>query len=259
MKKYIYSFIALLAISLCGAQTSITQAEYFWDTDPGAGNGTAVLATDGNFNSAFEQLSKNGISAPGTGLHKFCIRIKDNTGVWGPIFTNIVQVNTATTTAIMSILQAEYFWDTDPGEGNGTTVLAVDGNFNSAFESLAINGLNAPSLGLHKFNIRIKDNQGVWGPVFTNVISVQTSLNNEDFEAKTAIKLFPNPTSGIVNITAKESLDLVEVYNLSGQLVWKKAMQSESETLDLSSLTSGIYTVRIHSGDKVEIKKMIFN
>ena len=257
MKKYIYSFIALLAISLCSAQTSISQAEYFWDTDPGAGNGTAVLATDGNFNSAFEQLSKTGIPAPGTGLHKFCIRIKDNTGVWGPVFTNIVQVDAASTTAIMSILQAEYFWDADPGAGNGTTVLAADGNFNSVFENLAINGINLPSVGLHKFNIRIKDNQGVWGPVFTNVINVQSSLSAEDFEAKTTVKLYPNPSSGIVNIAGKESLDLVEVYNLSSQLVWKKAMHSETGTLDLSSLASGIYTVKIYSGDTVEIKKII--
>lgn len=257
MKKYIYSFIALLAISLCSAQTSISQAEYFWDTDPGVGNGTAVLATDGNFNSAFEQLTKTGIPSPGTGLHKFCIRIKDNTGVWGPVFTNIVQVNTATTTAIMSILQAEYFWDADPGEGNGTTVLAADGNFNSALENLTISGVNLPSVGLHKFNIRIKDNQGVWGPVFTNVISIQSSLSVTDVAANTTVQLFPNPSSGIVNIVAKQPLDLVEVYTLSGQLISKKVTHATAESLDLTSLASGIYTVKIYSGDAVEIKKII--
>jgi len=257
MIKHIFSFIALFAISLCTAQTSITQAEYFWDTDPGAGNGTAVLATDGNFNTAFEQLSKTGIPSPGTGLHKFCIRIKDNTGTWGPVFTNIVQVDAATTTAIMSILQAEYFWDTDPGEGNGTTILAADGNFNSALENLTINGLNAPSVGLHKFNIRIKDNQGVWGPVFTNVISIQSALSITDVEANTAIKLFPNPSSGIVNVVTQLPLDLVEVYTMSGQLVWKKALHTATGTLDLTSLAAGVYTVKISSGNSVETKKII--
>ncbi|MCS3531285.1 T9SS type A sorting domain-containing protein [Chryseobacterium sp. JUb7] len=174
MNKYIYSIIALLMIVLCPAQMYVSQAEYFWDTDPGTGNGIAVSAADGNFNSAFEQLTKTGITTPGSGLHKFCIRIKDNTGVWGPVFTNIINVQQNPTSTIMAVSQAEYFWDTDPGTGNGTPVLAADGNFDSSFEQLTKTGIALPTSGLHVFNVRIKDNAGVWGPVFKNVINVQT-------------------------------------------------------------------------------------
>lgn len=106
MKKYIYSFAAFLSMLVCSAQSSVTQAEYFWDNDPGMGLGTAVLATDGNFNSAFEQLTKTGIVAPSVGLHKFCIRVKDNTGTWGPVFVNIIEVQNVSTSPVMSILQA---------------------------------------------------------------------------------------------------------------------------------------------------------
>ncbi|PWN67704.1 hypothetical protein C1638_003675 [Chryseobacterium oncorhynchi] len=151
----------------------VSQAEYFWDTDPGAGNGIPVLATDGNFNSAFEQLTKTGIATPGNGLHKFSIRIKDNTGVWGPVFTNVIDVQQNQSSTLIALAQAEYFWDTDPGAGNGTPVLAADGNFNSVFEELTKTGITTPGNGLHKFSVRIKDNTGVWGPVFTNVIDVQ--------------------------------------------------------------------------------------
>lgn len=173
MNKYIYSIIALLMIVLCPAQMFVSQAEYFWDTDPGAGNGTAVSATDGSFNSAFEQLTKTGIATPGNGLHKLCIRIKDNTGVWGPVFTNVINVQQTPTSTIMALAQAEYFWDTDPGVGNGTPVLAADGNFNSTFEQLTKTGIALPAPGLHIFNVRVKDNTGVWGPLFKNVINVQ--------------------------------------------------------------------------------------
>jgi len=256
MKKYIYSFIALLAISLCGAQTSITQAEYFWDTDPGAGNGTAVLATDGNFNSAFEQLSKNGISAPGTGLHKFCIRIKDNTGVWGPVFTNIVQVNTATTTAIMSILQAEYFWDNDPGEGNGTDVLATDGNFDSALEQLSKTGIVLPAVGLHVFNIRIKDNTGIWGPVFRNVVNVETNLSSNDFDMS-GLTVYPNPVKNILNLSSSHEITAVTVYNFLGQQVLTRSAQANASKIDVSGLTSGTYYLSIQSQNKVKTIKII--
>lgn len=256
MKKYIYSFIALLAISLCSAQTSISQAEYFWDIDPGTGNGTAVLATDGNFNSAFEQLSKTGIPAPGTGLHKFCIRIKDNTGVWGPVFTNIVQVSSATTAPIMSILQAEYFWDTDPGEGNGTAVLASDGTFDSAFEQLSKTGIALPPIGLHIFNIRIKDNTGTWGPVFKNVISVQTNLSNTDFDLNGLI-VYPNPVKNTLNFSDTQDITAVTVYNLFGQQVLSKSLQIKESGIDLSGLASGTYYLTIQSQDKVKTVKII--
>ena len=177
MNKYIYSIIALLMIMLCPAQMFVSQAEYFWDNDPGAGNGTAVLASDGNFNSAFEQLTKTGVTTPGSGLHKLCIRIKDNTGVWGPVFTNVINVQQNQTSAPMAIAQAEYFWDNDPGAGNGTPVLAADGNFNSSFEQLTKTGIALPTGGLHVFNIRVKDNTGVWGPVFRNVVGVQNQAS----------------------------------------------------------------------------------
>ncbi|WP_276876793.1 T9SS type A sorting domain-containing protein [Chryseobacterium joostei] len=173
MKNYIYSIIALLMVMLCPAQVFVSQAEYFWDTDPGTGNGTPVLAADGSFNSVFEQLTKTGIATPGSGLHKFSVRIKDNTGVWGPVFTNVIDVQQNPTTALMALAQAEYFWDNDPGTGNGTPVLATDGSFNSVFEQLTKTDIVTPGNGLHKFSVRIKDNTGVWGPVFTNVINVQ--------------------------------------------------------------------------------------
>lgn len=172
MKKYIYSLVAGLTVTLCTAQVSISQAEYFWDADPGEGNGTAIASADGTYNSAFEKIAVSGIGAPAEGLHKFSVRVKDSQGTWGPAFTNIVNVQPATTPVPLSIAQAEYFWDADPGEGGGIALLAADGNYNSAFENIAISGLNAPSAGLHKFSARVKSNEGVWSPAFTNIVNV---------------------------------------------------------------------------------------
>lgn len=256
MKKYIYSLITLLAISLCSGQTSISQAEYFWDNDPGTGNGIAIAAADGNFNSAFEQLIQTGISLPGSGLHKFCIRIKDNSGMWGPVFVNVIQINPAATSSIMSILAAEYFWDTDPGEGNGTPILATDGNFDSAFEQLSKTGITLPPIGLHVFNIRIKDNTGTWGPTLKNVVSVQTNLSNSDFELS-GLKVYPNPVKNILNFSNEHKITGVTVYNFLGQQVMTKSFQINESEIDLSSLTSGTYFVTVQSENKVKTIKII--
>lgn len=173
MKNYIYSIIALLMVMLCPAQVLINQAEYFWDIDPGTGNGTQILATDGTFDNVIEELSKIDIATPSVGLHKFSVRIKNNMGVWGPVFTNIIDVKSNQTFPIVALYQAEYFWDTDPGVGNGNPVLAADGTFDSVIEQLSVTGVATPGSGLHKFSIRVKDNKGDWGPVFTNVINIQ--------------------------------------------------------------------------------------
>jgi hypothetical protein len=176
MKKYIYSLLAIMTMSISSAQLlSLSQAEYFWDADPGEGNGTPITTVDGSFNSVFEKIAVSGLNAPSVGLHKFSVRVKDNQGVWGPVFTNVITVESTTTPNPVTLTQAEYFWDTDPGEGSATPLLAIDGDFNSAFEKVALAGLGAPSVGMRKFCMRVKDNQGVWSPVFTNIINVEST------------------------------------------------------------------------------------
>jgi len=251
MKKYIYSLMACTSMTLCLAQSSVTQAEYFWDTDPGVGLATAVQAADGNFNRAFEQLSVTA-SMPSVGLHKFGIRVTHNTGQWGPVFMNIVNVQAATTSPIMSVLQAEYFWDTDPGVGLGTPVLATDGNFNSAFEQLTRTGIALPAVGLHVFNIRVKDNTGQWGPVFRNVVSVQTSLGIDTNDLSGFI-ISPNPATTVVHFN--KDFAKVDIVDFNGRLVGTAVSNNE---INIEGLSHGTYILRITTPEGLTFnKKMI--
>jgi len=258
MKKQLYILVAFFMVLFCQAQVSMSQAEYFWDTDPGQGNATAILATDGNFNSAFEQLTKTGITAPSLGLHKFCIRVKDNTGAWGPVFTNVISVVQGVTSTVVSISQAEYFWDTDPGQGNGIVILAFDGNFNSAFEKLQNATIPVPSsVGLHVFNLRIKDNSGVWGPVFKNVIAVQTVLTVGDFDNANTLKAYPNPISDILTISFDKEITAVYIYNLVGQEVITKAINANEGKIDVSNFSAGTYLVKVQADSQAKTLKII--
>jgi hypothetical protein len=155
-----------------------------------------------------------------------------------------------------TIVQAEYFWDTDPGYGLATPILATDGSFNNAYEQLNKTGIALPSLGLHVFNIRIKDNAGVWGPPFKNVISVQTSLGTADFDLKSAIA-YPNPLKDILNISLEQNITAVSIYNAIGQEIQKKFYGSKEITIDVSSLLSGTYFVKVTSNDGVKTLKVI--
>lgn len=155
-----------------------------------------------------------------------------------------------------SIMQAEYFWDTDPGFGLGTPVLATDGSFNSAYEQLNKTEITLPPLGLHVFNIRIKDNAGVWGPAFKNVISVQTTLGTADFDLKNVVA-YPNPVKDILNISLEQDITAVSLYNVLGQEIQKKFYGSKEITIDLSSLVAGTYFVKVTSDNAIKTLKVV--
>ncbi|WP_177733953.1 T9SS type A sorting domain-containing protein [Flavobacterium inviolabile] len=253
MKKQLYILVALFMASFVQGQVSITQAEYFWDTDPGYGNGIAIAAADGSFSSAFEKIAASGINLPGVGLHKFNIRFKDNQNLWGSTFTSIVNVEATVTSEPVRIVQAEYFWDTDPGYGNGTPILAADGNFNSAYEKLLANGIPVPNvIGLHVFNIRLKDNQGLWGSTFRNVVSVENTLSVND-PTVSNFYFYPNPATSTVHFN--KEITQVTVLDLNGRLI---KTSGDSHQLNIADLAAGTYVLKITTPDGHSFtKKMI--
>jgi hypothetical protein len=172
------------------------------------------------------------------------------------IFTVTTFLTIVVCSAQNTIVQAEYFWDTDPGFGLATPVLATDGSFNSAYEQLNKTGITLPSLGLHVFNIRIKDNAGVWGPAFKNVISVQTTLGVADFELKNVLA-YPNPVKDILNISLEQDVTAVSLYNALGQEIQKKFYGSKEITIDLSSVVAGTYFVKVTSENAIKTLKVV--
>ena len=172
MNKKILTGIFSLSVFLFQAQIKVNNAEYYWDTDPGEGNATALTALDGNFDNVIEDVLQDTSSVPSAnGFHTFAIRFKDSQGNWGPVFKNVIHTGNVTVTGANILTTGEYFWDTDPGEGNATVLTALDGNFDSVIEDILQDNIALPqSAGFHVLNVRVKDSQGVWGPVFKNVV-----------------------------------------------------------------------------------------
>jgi hypothetical protein len=184
--------------SLVPRDVKVTQAEMFFDTDPGQGNATAMIALDGNFDNAVEAVLKSGLASPTLGLHKLSIRVKDAANNWGPLFSTIVNVENIMSIRDIKVTSAELFFDTDPGQGNGTTMLAFDGNFDNALETVIKTGNNAPSYGLHKLGIRVKDAANSWGPVFSTIIKVDSVFNARNIKI-TASEMFFDTDPGVGN------------------------------------------------------------
>ncbi len=141
------------------ANTSLTAAEYFIDTDPGHGQATAIPITAGaDLNKAFEVP----IAGLSPGLHNIYLRTRDNNGKWSLTqLQAFVKLNPANA----PIASAEYFIDTDPGTGNGVPVAMVAANPIPGF-AIPVN-LTGLTEGPHKLYLRSLNQLGQWS--LTNV------------------------------------------------------------------------------------------
>lgn len=176
MRGLIPYLLLLAALPLSGQGRNIFSGEYFWDADPGIGNGTALAATDGTFDEMVEGLMANVAAPLVAGPHTFNIRIKESDGQWSPLFTTVVVVAGGSQAAprAMNLLEAEYFWDTDPGEGNGTSFPAADGSLDETVEALLAGMIPVPaSPGPHTFSARVRDIDGQWSTPFTTVVTTR--------------------------------------------------------------------------------------
>ncbi|MEZ4891082.1 MAG: T9SS type A sorting domain-containing protein [Crocinitomicaceae bacterium] len=174
--KYCLLFLFTQLLFFSFGQRKIVNAEYFIDTDPGVGLATPILAQDGSFDNAVEALFRNGISVASVGLHTLNLRVQDNNGNWGPVFKTVFNATSPLVTRSIMVSQAEFFWDTDPGLGNGTTMIAFDGNFNDAIETISQVTGSLPTPGVHKLSIRVKDVNNSWSSTFSTVLNITSPL-----------------------------------------------------------------------------------
>lgn len=176
MKKLLFIFILFLGLH-AGAQQHITAAEYFIGSiDPGEGNATPLLVSDGNFDEAIEAVFKDSVILNSSGgSFVFNIRMKDQLLQWGPLFKKAFVIPVIQNGSIsnfnlpeLHINAAEYFLGlNDPGEGNANAMIVFDGAYDEAIETvLKENVLVDASAGSCIFNVRVKDNLNHWGSVF---------------------------------------------------------------------------------------------
>lgn len=69
-------------------------------------------------------------------------------------------------------------------------------------------------------------------------------------------KLFPNPVKDVLQIDSAETVTSIEVYNMAGQTVAQAVGTTIKET-NLSHLPAGAYMIKIISGDKTTVDKII--
>jgi hypothetical protein len=98
------------------ALADIQKMEYFFDTDPGFGNGKNIPVTAGTKVTATFAPDLTGLS---NGLHLLMVRAKNSHRDWSIVEKAIFNMDAYTP---HSISQLEYYYNDDPGFGNGRQV-----------------------------------------------------------------------------------------------------------------------------------------
>lgn len=142
----------------------IVKAEYFFDTDPGFGNGTAIPLTPSvNISNLAATINLTG-SALTNGTHYLYLRTQDGSGRWSLVsfayFDNFLVPAYPSSGNVVSLSAAEYFIDTDPGIRNGISV-PLPSVSDASNVSVLINLLTITP-GVHRLYLRTKDENGKW-------------------------------------------------------------------------------------------------
>ena len=111
-------------------------------------------------------------------------------------------------------------------------------------------------------NIAMGGNGGAIDPNFSQSSMVidyvrvyqNTTASTEDVFAN-KFSVYPNPSSDVLNIRTDEPIEKVELYNTIGQLIVAK----KTTNINISSLKTGIYILKIYSRNRSVIKKVMID
>ena len=79
---------------------------------------------------------------------------------------------------------------------------------------------------------------------FTVIINYDTTASVDQLE-KFNFSYAPNPSKDFIKVSAANNIENVEIYNLIGQKMLSKNLNSNSETLNISHLAKGVYVMNV--------------
>jgi hypothetical protein len=249
-----------------------------WGTGATTGNNTTftgaidlnkyyelVLTPQANYQITLNNMSF-GATRSGTGVRHWAVRTNKDSYTANMAATYTPQSAAASNSVIPISVQGgnTFFWNDDAVTGN--PAFATYNMCGVAFSAANANQ-NTP------FNIRMYawDAEGTGGTFRIDTLTINGTATfslgvgiptiSHDINAK--IKLYPNPSNdGYVTVdAATTNYTKIEVVNILGAVVASQnnTLAEEKIKLDLATLPTGTYFVKVTSGDKAYTEKLIIS
>lgn len=84
----------------------------------------------------------------------------------------------------------------------------------------------------------------------TNPLSIDKKVLND-------LKVYPNPSHTIINISSQSVIDKVKLYDSTGKLILTK--DKKPKDVNIMGIRSGFYLLKIYSGEAISTKKVVIN
>ena len=205
----------LLSMALT-ATPSLTTGEYFFDSDPGLGQGTAFSFTA---DSTLDQTFSLDVSTLELGWHDLYVRFLDDSSHWS--LTNSQHFYIApivSSESPVNLSSFEYFIGEDPGVGLANQVPLNGSNTADDIIQIAMTNLGT---GFHHFSFRTRDDLAQWGltesvfirvdnylmETMPNLATMEYSLDNGTTWSSISISPASTDIDQMVNIPIPGGLD----------------------------------------------------
>lgn len=235
-------------------QAGIVKAEYFIDTDPGYGKAKQITVALPGTDLSLDVTSD--ISALGPGFHYLVLRASDATGKWSTSLTRMFLLVRPYDSEKGKISRIEYFYDADPGIGNGTLVNVQIPGFDITLNVNA--SVSALTSGDHVIYLRAMNKEGQWGQLYAEGFNLTIS-GVDDIKVTPVFKIYPNPGKSdfmmVLPENAGESVRVM-IMDLNGKIIFEDLQSSDSVKLSVN-LKPGMYIVTVKSDVRVFSQRLI--
>ncbi len=147
-------------------------------------------------------------------------------------------------------------------EGNGTITpfgtLVVDHGSSITFEL-------EPEDGHHVGDLLINGNSVGWHYTYTlSNIQQDTDVHAlfsvgvgvDELTGESGMMVYPNPATSLVTIESSYKLQVIELYNISGQLVKSIKAGGNTHSLNVSALEQGVYMIRVVTHESTQVVRL---
>ncbi|HRG00733.1 MAG TPA: T9SS type A sorting domain-containing protein [Bacteroidia bacterium] len=141
-------------------------------------------------------------------------------------------------------------------QNNGTGFVNVFNFLNSTnayipFGQIVSDGISIYGLTAENFD----SNNSTYGEGDLYKLGLTTGINEDLFKLNRVL-VYPNPCDGLLNISYVNTLKEIEVFDNLGSLVFITKID-DNDQINLSSLSKGMYFLRIFTGEQYHMEKVI--
>lgn len=233
------------------SDSPIAKAEYFFNQDPGYGNGKPI-ALDASGKEISQAFTVD-ISDLESGFHAIYFRVQNENKEWSTFERALFYISDGAFVMpeASPIVAAEYFFNEFVAIGNGTEITLStndDGNFETS--------INTGDLteGEHLLFIRTKNEANIWSLYDVVPFTIDNTLGVDKILAEDFL-IYPNSVQNIINIKTGHTVLSYKIFDLQGKKVQENILKDN--TIQVRNLVKGVYFLTLKTAKGTVVKKIM--